>query len=219
LDGAELIIGLLIGFVAGAIVLLVFYSRRVESIAQQRIQMVTEALERRSAQEMQNLRATVQQGLVREYEAKLESWRRGELAKAVEEARADALQRSRFTLKGKIGEQLAPFLPEFLSHFDPSDARFIGSPIDYVVFKNLSKVESEGLPIVVYLIDIKTGAAVLNKNEKMVKEAVDKGAVRFTVIRLPETELAPAEAGQSSRQADEEAEGSLRDALDDHDAR
>ena len=41
-------------------------------------------------------------------------------------------------LKGKIGEQMAPLLEEFYSKYDLADARFIGQPIDYIIFKNLS---------------------------------------------------------------------------------
>ncbi len=46
--------------------------------------------------------------------------------------RKETLDRSRGVIKGKIGEQLAPLLPMF--EYNPSDARFIGSPVDYIVF-------------------------------------------------------------------------------------
>ena len=42
-----------------------------------------------------------------------------------------AISRSRSVLGGKFAEQLAPFLPDFPA--DPTEARFLGSPVDLVV--------------------------------------------------------------------------------------
>ena len=47
--------------------------------------------------------------------------------------RKDAADRSRYILKGKIAEHMVPMVPEVFKH-DPSDARFIGAPIDYLIF-------------------------------------------------------------------------------------
>ena len=54
------------------------------------------------------------------------------LSTKVEEARRDAIGRSRAVLGGRFTEQMAPYLPEF--RYDPTEARFIGSPVDLVVF-------------------------------------------------------------------------------------
>ena len=56
--------------------------------------------------------------------------------KEIQAARAESLEHSRYSLKGKIAEQLAPLAKGF--PYLPSDARFIGSPIDYVVFNGSS---------------------------------------------------------------------------------
>jgi len=45
---------------------------------------------------------------------------------------------SRSTLKGRIDEQMAPVLPGFL--FNPTDARFIGTPVDYIILDGLNGV-------------------------------------------------------------------------------
>src|SRR5712664_451396 len=50
--------------------------------------------------------------------------------------REDAVQRSLAVTAGKVHEQLVPYLPEF--GFNPKDARFLGSPVDLVVFDGLS---------------------------------------------------------------------------------
>src|SRR6184192_3178118 len=49
--------------------------------------------------------------------------------------RQDAVQRSQAVTSGKVHEQLVPYLPEF--GFNPKDARFLGSPVDLLVFDGL----------------------------------------------------------------------------------
>ena len=70
--------------------------------------------------------------------------------------------------------------------FDPSDARFIGAPIDYLIFDGYTAVKDDKSeqPITVILADIKTGNATLNKTERKIKEAVEAGRVRWETIRL-----------------------------------
>lgn len=102
--------------------------------------------------------------------------------------RKDAVDQSRNTLKGTISEQISPLLPEFYSKYEPSDARFLGSPIDFVIFKNMSKfdkkLKDEENPIEVILLDIKTGKSTgLSPLQKSIKNAVEEGRVSFDVIR------------------------------------
>lgn len=78
---------------------------------------------------------------------------------------------SRAVLKGKIAEHIAPLLPGFLAKYNPADARFIGSPIDYLIFKNMSKGENSEEPIKIVLLDVKTGRAGLNGVQKKIEEA------------------------------------------------
>ena len=97
------------------------------------------------------------------------------------DARRDATKRSRAVLGGKAGEQLGPLLPGFCNRFDPSEARFIGAPIDYVVFDGIGAGELRD----VVLVEVKTGRSSLNDNERQVELAVQQGRVRFEVVRLP----------------------------------
>ncbi len=50
--------------------------------------------------------------------------------------RENAVQRSLAVTAGKVHEQLVPYLPEF--GFNPKDARFLGSPVDLIVFDGLA---------------------------------------------------------------------------------
>jgi len=52
--------------------------------------------------------------------------------------REEAIKKSRQVLEGKFKEQLAPILPEF--NYNPTDARFLGSPVDFVVFNGLQGI-------------------------------------------------------------------------------
>jgi len=97
--------------------------------------------------------------------------------------RMDALGKSRAVLKGKIGEQMAPVLPEF--RYNPADARFLGSPIDYIIFDGYSEAkEGNGKIRRIVLMDIKTGKAKLSPIEKKVKEAVAAGLVEWETLQL-----------------------------------
>jgi hypothetical protein len=96
------------------------------------------------------------------------------------EARKDATRRSRSVLGGKAGEQLAPLVPGFSDRFEPSEARFLGAPIDYVIFDGIGSGELRE----VVLVEVKTGRSKLNHNERQVELAVREGRVRFELLRI-----------------------------------
>ena len=51
-------------------------------------------------------------------------------------ARKQSVKQSRSTLKGQMAEQMAPMLPGF--DYVPADSKFLGDPIDYVIFNGLT---------------------------------------------------------------------------------
>lgn len=109
----------------------------------------------------------------------LEKWK----AREESRIRKDAADRSRAVLKGKVGEQLAPLLPVF--DYEPADARFIGSPVDYIIFEGVSKGEPKG----VTFADVKTGkSARLSKKERALKKAIENGEVKWETIRVESPE-------------------------------
>ncbi len=99
--------------------------------------------------------------------------------------RKDAADRSRYVLKGKIAEHMVPMYKDVFK-YDPSDARFLGAPIDYIIFDGYTAVKDSNSdkPITVVLADIKTGNATLNRTERKIKEAVEQGKVRWETIQL-----------------------------------
>ncbi len=93
--------------------------------------------------------------------------------------RQDAINRSYSVNLGKITEHLVPFHQAFLSQFNPKDARFIGNPIDLIVFDGYADKKDE---IQVYLVEIKTGNSRLTEVQKKIKEAVLNGNIRWAEI-------------------------------------
>lgn len=94
------------------------------------------------------------------------------------DARKDATNRSRSIMQGQISEQLAPFLPGF--PYDAADARFIGKPIDLIVFKGLKDKQIEEL----IFVEVKTSSSKLSKNEKDLKDVIINKKVKWLEFRI-----------------------------------
>ena len=90
--------------------------------------------------------------------------------------RAAALQ-SRAVTVGLVSQEFAPFLPGF--DFNPKDARFLGSPVDFVVFDGLD----DGAVRRVVFVEVKTGEADLSGRERQVRDAILAGRVSWTTLR------------------------------------
>ncbi len=104
---------------------------------------------------------------------------------ALAQAQKRSVNTSRAVLKGKMAEQLAPIMPQF--QYLPSDAKFLGDPVDYVVFDGYTDLrDGEGRPedIEVVLIDIKSGGARLTKGQQAIAQAIREGRVRFETVRI-----------------------------------
>lgn len=93
--------------------------------------------------------------------------------------REDAIRRSQSVIMGKVTEHLVPFQSEF--SFDPRDARFLGTPIDLIVFDGLS---AEDVKEIVF-VEVKTGRASLSRKERSLQECIERRGVSHRVIRLP----------------------------------
>ena len=109
----------------------------------------------------------------------LERWK----MECTDTIRKDSVNRSRSTLKGRISEQMAPFLPAF--PFSPADARFIGNPIDFVVFDGYTKAKDEKADTIsVILVEVKKGKGKLTREENLVRKAVEEGRVSWRTVIL-----------------------------------
>lgn len=95
--------------------------------------------------------------------------------------REDAIKRSQAVSKGKITEHLVPFFPAFTDRgYNSRDARFLGSPVDIILFNGLSDGE---LKEIVFL-EIKTGKSALTARERQIRNCVDTRSVRWEELRV-----------------------------------
>jgi predicted Holliday junction resolvase-like endonuclease len=121
--------------------------------------------------------------LVQHYEARIHELE-DQHAETVVLARRQSAEQSRAVLKGKMAEQMAPLLPGFT--YWPADARFLGDPVDYVVFNGYSAVKDEGAEgeMEIVILDIKQGKSMLTDGQRQIAKAVEAGRVRFEVVRV-----------------------------------
>ena len=96
-------------------------------------------------------------------------------------ARRESIDKSRSVVSGKVQEHLAPLFPAFLSQFKPKDARFLGSPLDFIVFDGLDEGEVRR----VVFVEVKTGKAGLLSRERRCRDAIEAGRVEYQLLRLP----------------------------------
>jgi len=91
--------------------------------------------------------------------------------------REDAIKRSGAVIQGKVTEHLIPFFQGF--KYNPKDARFMGTPVDLVVFDGLSEGEMRK----VVFVEVKTGkTANLSSRERMVRNCVESKDVVYEII-------------------------------------
>jgi len=94
--------------------------------------------------------------------------------------RKDAIIKSRAVLSGLFSEQLAPFLPNF--NFKPTECKFLGNPVDFIVFKGLDNKKVDEI----VFVEVKSGKAKLSLTEKSLKEAIEGKKIRWEEYRVPE---------------------------------
>jgi predicted Holliday junction resolvase-like endonuclease len=111
------------------------------------------------------------------YEQRFKDWCDAETLKwqaDIVQARKSAVMQSRAVLGGKFTEQMVPFFPDFA--YDPTEVRFIGTPIDMVVFPGLA----QGEPQEIVILEVKTGkSASLNPVQKKIRQLIEDGMVRW----------------------------------------
>jgi predicted Holliday junction resolvase-like endonuclease len=93
--------------------------------------------------------------------------------------RKDAVEKSRAVTLGKVTEHIVPFFPGF--HHNPKDARFIGTPVDFIVFDGLD----DGAVRNITFVEVKTGSSSLTTRERQIRNAVKQRLVEWEELRIP----------------------------------
>ena len=155
---------IIVGILIGILFAFFYFKSKVELMATKRGEEIGQRVFEERKKELETI-------FEEKYRALLEQWK----IESERTFREDALAKSRAVLKGKLAEQLAPIFKIF--GYNPSDARFIGDPIDYVIFDGYTKVREriEDTPIRIVLADVKTGEAGLTYEQRRIKEGVEKG--------------------------------------------
>lgn len=139
----------------------------LQSEIEQRNQVIAELkskIETHSLELFERWRTTSLETQSREIaEVLFQRWKQEEEKKI----RKDAIMKSKAVITGKVTEHLIPYFPDF--NYNPKDARFIGSPIDIIVFDGLSDGEVREI----VFIEVKTGkTASLSVRERQVRNCI-----------------------------------------------
>jgi len=92
--------------------------------------------------------------------------------------RQDAIQRSQAVITGRVTEHLMPYMATF--PYNPKDTRFIGSPVDLIVFDGLD----EGNLRNIVFIEVKTGGATLSARQRQIRDAISNDKVQWRVLQM-----------------------------------
>lgn len=92
-----------------------------------------------------------------------------------------SLKMQRSVLGGQFSEHLAPYLPGFPNDLKPTEAKFLGAPVDFIVFKGL---DEKNITEVVF-VEVKTGKGRFNENEKSLKDTIEQKKVRHVTYFVP----------------------------------
>ena len=110
----------------------------------------------------------------KEAEVQLARWQDAHEA----EFRQDAIARSRAVIVGNVTQHITPWVGDF--PYNPKDARFIGSPIDMVVFDGCDEDKIRG----VVFLEIKTNGSALTARQRQIRDAIRAGKVEWRELRI-----------------------------------
>lgn len=106
--------------------------------------------------------------------------------KEIEEISAKAIKASKSSTRGQISEEFAPLFEGF--PYKLSDCKFFGNPVDYIIFDGMSEYRdgNKEKDITIVLADVKYNTARLSPVQKAIKQAVEKGRVKFDTVKISE---------------------------------
>lgn len=168
MENINIIIGVLIILVIGLIVWIVYLNNKINNKS-------TSLFESFKANELSAIRKVMEDSAKQEAKANMEMWKM-EWETSI---RRDAINRSQSVILGKVSEHAVPWHSTF--PYNPKDLRFIGSPIDMIVFDG-SDEEKEDIKI--YFLEIKTGNSYLSKKQKLIRNAVTNKNVYWREIKI-----------------------------------
>lgn len=186
------LVGLLVRERMGVSGLLDERSRQERERADDRLETVLAGWQKEHDEHLEEVRATWQKEHDDRVETLRADWQKErdvenkEWRARLKDERVDAARKSRVVSFGRIVETLVPFLQwgegknKGKFPFEPSDCRFIGSPIDFLVFDGLLYDDVKK----VVFVEVKTGKSRLTVRERSVRKAVEENRVQWKTVTL-----------------------------------
>ena len=179
----------------------------MEGLRGEAIKDAQEQLIKWRTEELEKAKSQMWEVLSKEANVTLEQWK----VETEKEIRKDAIDKSQSVTMGKMTEHMVPYLPGF--GFNPSDARFIGSPIDLVIFDGLGNDEVKK----VVFVEIKTGTSTLSTRERLVRNAIIEKRVEWIEMKVNHESPDIVQKGKSKRRNANEDEGWMLKLLKNND--
>ena len=129
--------------------------------------------------------ANISQDIEQHYQEKQKQWQDAWVKSNEKKIRKDAIERSRSVIRGQATEHLAPLI---MDDVNIKDFRFLGNPIDYLVFSGASDItDKKGKDLdKIILLEIKSGNSNLNTVQRRIRDAVKESRIEFAVYN-PDT--------------------------------
>ena len=96
------------------------------------------------------------------------------------------VQKSKEVIRGKVTEELLPLFPGF--PYQLSDCKFFGSPIDYIVFQNMSNYR-DGInkdEVNIIIADVKNNTSGNTPVQNQIKKAILENRISFETWQIDE---------------------------------
>jgi predicted Holliday junction resolvase-like endonuclease len=103
-----------------------------------------------------------------------------QMEEKIPDIREDAIKQSRAVLSGQFSEQIAPYFPDF--PYKPTEARFLGKPIDFIVFKGMDERNVDEI----VFVEVKSGKSALNGIQKSLKSSIENKKISWHEYRIPD---------------------------------
>lgn len=94
--------------------------------------------------------------------------------------RQDAIKKSQAVTLGKVTEHVLPFFSGIFP-YNPKEARFIGSPVDFIVFDGMETCPDN---LTVHFIEVKTATSTLTPRQRAIKYAILNKRVEWKELRV-----------------------------------
>lgn len=108
----------------------------------------------------------------------------------LEDARADAIKRSKSTIRAAAYEEIIPFFEGF--PYNTGDMKLYGKPIDYIVFDGMTEFRdgNKKKEITIIFADLKSGKfASKNPVQNAIAKAINEGRFRFEEWKIVDNKL------------------------------